>query len=88
MVPCVARSVQAGNGSPCFLEETTGSRTWADAGKPGRDPLQVRDEGCLVQEDGREEGTLADGYSGRRMGLEWSGHEEEGGCIPRCWLEQ
>lgn len=30
------------------------------------DPLQVRDESCLVQEDGREEGTLADGYSLRQ----------------------
>lgn len=30
------------------------------------DPLQVRDENCLVQEDGTEEGTLADGYSLRQ----------------------
>lgn len=30
------------------------------------DPLQVRDENCLVQEDGTEEGTLADRYSLRQ----------------------
>lgn len=45
------------------------------------DPLQVRDENCLVQEEkkGRwQTGTL----SGRRMGLEWSGHGEEEGCAP------
>lgn len=30
------------------------------------DPLQVRDENCLVQEDGTEEMMLADGYSLRQ----------------------